>query len=87
MTGFASYVLRRRSQREQKVIRIIRGCLGDDTARAEAAAEIIAAGGDERGQIGITALCMLLARANIKMRRPGSAWLSADELRLLSWLA
>ncbi|MBT2245919.1 hypothetical protein JQK15_20615 [Sphingobium sp. BHU LFT2] len=69
------------------MIRIIRGCLVDDAARAEAAAEIVAVGGDERSRIGIAALCALLARTGIEVRRPGSAWLSIDELRLLAWLA
>lgn len=87
MTGFASFVLRRRSQREQKVIRIIRGSMGDNEARSEAMAEITAAGGDGQSQVGIAGLCALLARAGIDIRRAGSAWLSADELRVLAWLA
>ncbi|MDX3911597.1 MAG: hypothetical protein QHC67_17575 [Sphingobium sp.] len=87
MTGFASFVLRRRSQREQRVIRVIRGCLGDIIAHAEAMAEIAAVGGDDMCQADIARLCALLARARIDIRQPGSAWLSSDELRVLAWVA
>ncbi|MCJ2182559.1 hypothetical protein MTR62_07620 [Novosphingobium sp. 1949] len=87
MTGITAFMLRRRALREQRVLRILRGLAGTGAAQAEAHAEITALGGDLRALHALHALASRLGEAALEIREPEAQWLSADEVRVLAWLA
>lgn len=70
----SAMALCRRSAIEQRVVRILRGEATDDPALP-------------LYQDQFERLRELVRRTGLKIHLPGSAWLGADELKLLSWLA